>query len=91
MAIRWIQSAGFTLSRLLLPLCEWAFEKDDESAAMKAIRDWMNEQGVKNPVGEALTYNSLLCPFNPRLVLGVGVGVHQGGRRGVLGVPPGPT
>ena len=26
---------------------------------MKEIRDWLNENGIKNPVGGAFTYNSV--------------------------------
>ena len=30
----------------------------NEGATMKESRDWLNENGIKNPVGGAFTYNS---------------------------------
>ncbi len=37
---------------------------------MKEIRDWLNENGIKNPVGGAFTYNSVEHMLNNRRYIG---------------------
>ncbi len=37
---------------------------------MKEIRDWLNENGIKNPVGSAFTYNSVEHMLKNRRYIG---------------------
>ena len=37
---------------------------------MKEIRDWLNENGIKNPVGGAFTYNSVEHMLKNRRYIG---------------------
>src|SRR5699024_7526169 len=43
-----------------------AFKRYDEGATMTQIRDWPNEQGMKNTRGNSLTYNSVQQPLKKR-------------------------
>ena len=47
-----------------------AFKRYKEGATMKEIRDWMNLEGVKNPVGGAMTYNSVEHMLKNRRYIG---------------------
>ena len=47
-----------------------AFKKHNEGSIMKEIRDWLNEYGVKNPVGSAFTYNSVEHMLKNRWYIG---------------------
>lgn len=46
------------------------FQRYDEGATMTAIRDWLNEQGVKNTRGQKMTYNSIQHLLNNRRYIG---------------------
>ncbi len=60
----------FHIDPITAPFVREAFERYNEGATMKEIRDWMNEQGVKNPVGGALTYNSVEHMLKNRRYIG---------------------
>jgi hypothetical protein len=47
-----------------------AFKKYDEGATMTEIRDWLNDQGLKNTRGQPLTYNSVGHLFHNRRYIG---------------------
>ena len=47
-----------------------SFKKYDEGSTMKEIRDWLNENGIKNPVGGAFTYNSVEHMLKNRRYIG---------------------
>ena len=49
----------FHIDPVTSPFVLEAFKRYKEGATMKEIRDWMNLEGVKNPVGGAMTYNSV--------------------------------
>ena len=49
----------FHIDSLTSPFVMEAFKKHNEGSTMKEIRDWLNENGAKNPVGSAFTYNSV--------------------------------
>ncbi len=55
---------------LTAPFILEAFHRYDEGATMTAIRDWLNEQGVKNTRGQRLTYNSVQHLLNNRRYIG---------------------
>ena len=52
------------------PFVREAFQRYDEGATMKQIRDWLNEQGVRNTQGRKLTYNSVQHLLNNRRYIG---------------------
>ena len=60
----------FHIDPVTSPFVMEAFKRYNEGATMKEIRDWMNEQGVKNPVGGALTYNSVEHMLKNRRYIG---------------------
>ena len=60
----------FQLDPLTAPFVREAFQRYDEGATMTAIRDWLNEQGVKNTRGQKLTYNSVQHLLNNRRYIG---------------------
>ena len=47
-----------------------SFRKYNEGSTMKEIRDWLNENGIKNPVGGAFTYNSVEHMLKNRRYIG---------------------
>ena len=47
-----------------------SFKKYSEGSTMKEIRDWLNENGIKNPVGDAFTYNSIEHMLKNRRYIG---------------------
>ncbi|WP_302276673.1 recombinase family protein [Faecalibacterium prausnitzii] len=49
----------FHIDPLTSPFVMESFKKYNEGSTMKEIRDWLNENGIKNPVGGAFTYNSV--------------------------------
>ena len=49
----------FHIDPLTSPFVLESFRKYNEGSTMKEIRDWLNENGIKNPVGGAFTYNSV--------------------------------
>ena len=60
----------FQLDPLTAPFVLEAFRRYDEGATMTQIRDWLNEQGVKNTRGQKLTYNSVQHLLNNRRYIG---------------------
>ncbi len=49
----------FQIDPVTAPYILDAFKQYDEGTTMKQIRDWLNEQGMKNTRGNPLTYNSV--------------------------------
>ena len=47
-----------------------SFRKYRDGLTMKEIRDWLNENGIKNPVGGAFTYNSVEHMLKNRRYIG---------------------
>lgn len=60
----------FQLDPLTAPFVREAFQRYDEGATMTAVRDWLNEQGVKNTRGQKMTYNSVQHLLNNRRYIG---------------------
>ncbi len=60
----------FQIDPLTAPFVREAFQRYDEGATMTAIRDWLNEQGVKNTRGQKMTYNSIQHLLNNRRYIG---------------------
>lgn len=60
----------FQLDPLTAPFILEAFKRYDEGATMTAIRDWLNEQSMKNTRGQAMTYNSVQHLLNNRRYIG---------------------
>lgn len=60
----------FQLDPLTAPFVHEAFQRYDEGATMTQIRDWLNEQGVKNTRGQKMTYNSIQHLLNNRRYIG---------------------
>ena len=60
----------FQLDPLTAPFVLEAFQQYDEGATMKEIRDYLNQQGVKNTRGQPLTYNSIQHLLNNRRYIG---------------------
>lgn len=60
----------FQLDPLTAPFVREAFQRYDEGATMTQIRDWLNEQGVKNTRGQKMTYNSVQHFLNNRRYIG---------------------
>ena len=60
----------FQLDPLTAPFVREAFQRYDECATMTAVRDWLNEQGVKNTRGQKMTYNSVQHLLNNRRYIG---------------------
>ena len=60
----------FQLDPLTAPFVREAFQRYDEGATMTRIRDWLNEQGVKNTRGQKMTYNSIQHLLNNRRYIG---------------------
>ena len=55
---------------LTSPFVLESFRKYNEGSTMKEIRDWLNENGIKNPVGGAFTYNSVEHMLKNRRYIG---------------------
>ena len=60
----------FHIDPLTSPFVLESFKKYNEGSTMKEIRDWLNENGIKNPVGGALTYNSVEHMLKNRRYIG---------------------
>ncbi len=60
----------FQVDPLTAPFVREAFQKYDEGATMKEIRDWLNEQGVKSAWGHPVTYNSVQHLLKNRRYIG---------------------
>ena len=55
---------------LTSPFVLESFRKYRDGLTMKEIRDWLNENGIKNPVGGAFTYNSVEHMLKNRRYIG---------------------
>lgn len=60
----------FRLDPLTASFVREAFQRYDERATMTVIRDWLNEQGVKNTRGQKMTYNSIQHLLNNHRYMG---------------------
>ena len=60
----------FQLDPLTAPFVREVFQRYDEGATMTQIRDWLNEQGVKNTRGQKMTYNSVQHLLSNRRYIG---------------------
>ena len=60
----------FHIDPVTSPFVLEAFKRYKEGATMKEIRDWVNLEGVKNPVGGAMTYNSVEHMLKNRRYIG---------------------
>ena len=60
----------FHIDPLTSPFVLESFTKYRDGLTMKEIRDWLNENGIKNPVGGAFTYNSVEHMLKNRRYIG---------------------
>ena len=60
----------FQIDPVTAPYILDAFKRYDEGATMTEIRDWLNEQGMKNTRGNPLTYNSVQHLLKNRRYIG---------------------
>ena len=60
----------FHIDPLASPFVLESFKKYRDGLTMKEIRDWLNENGIKNPVGGAFTYNSVEHMLKNRRYIG---------------------
>ena len=60
----------FQIDPLTAPYVLEAFNKYDAGYTMTAIRDWLNEKGVKNTRGQPFSYNSIQHLLNNRRYIG---------------------
>ena len=60
----------FHIDPLASPFVVESFRKYRDGLTMKEIRDWLNENGIKNPVGGAFTYNSVEHMLKNRRYIG---------------------
>ena len=60
----------FQIDPVTAPYILDAFKRYDEGATMTQIRDWLNEQGMKNTRGNPLTYNSVQHLLKNRRYIG---------------------
>ena len=60
----------FHIDPLASPFVLESFKKYRDGLTMKEIRDWLNENGIKNPVGGEFTYNSVEHMLKNRRYIG---------------------
>jgi len=60
----------FQIDSLTAPFVLDAFKRYDEGATMTQIRDWLNEQGMRNTRGQRMTYNSVQHLLKNRRYMG---------------------
>ena len=60
----------FQIDPLTAPFVLDAFKRYDEGATMTQIRDWLNEQGMRNTRGQRMTYNSVQHLLKNRRYMG---------------------
>ena len=60
----------FQIDPLKAPFVVEAFQRYNDGQTMREIRDWLNENGIKNPVGGAFTYNSVEHMLKNRRYIG---------------------
>ena len=60
----------FEIDPLTAPFVAETFQRYNDGQTMREIRDWLNENGIKNPVGGAFTYNSVEHMLKNRRYIG---------------------
>lgn len=60
----------FQIDPTTAPFVLEAFQRYDSGATMKEIRDWLNERGVRNTRGQAMTYTSVRNMLTNRRYIG---------------------
>ena len=60
----------FEIDPLTAPFVAETFQRYNDGQTMREIRDWLNEKGIKNPVGSAFTYNSVEHMLKNRRYIG---------------------
>ena len=60
----------FEIDPLTAPFVAETFQRYNDGQTMREIRDWLNEKGIKNPVGGAFTYNSVEHMLKNRRYIG---------------------
>ena len=60
----------FEIDPLTAPFVAKTFQRYNDGQTMREIRDWLNENGIKNPVGGAFTYNSVEHMLKNRRYIG---------------------
>ena len=60
----------FQIDQTTAPFVLEAFKRYDDGATMTEIRDWLNEQGLKNTRGKPMNYNSVQHLLNNRRYIG---------------------
>ncbi|MCC8156699.1 MAG: recombinase family protein [Oscillospiraceae bacterium] len=60
----------FQIDPLTAPFVLEAFQRYDEGATLKEIRDWLNDHGVRNTMGRPMNYNSVQHLLHNRRYIG---------------------
>ena len=60
----------FQIDPVTAPFVLEAFKRYDRNATMKEIRDWLNGQGIKNTLGNPVTYNTVERMLKNRRYIG---------------------
>lgn len=60
----------FQIDPLTAPFVLDVFKKYDKGATMKELRDWLNENGVRNKLGKPLNFNSIQHMLSNRRYIG---------------------
>lgn len=60
----------FQIDPLTAPFVLDAFKKYDKGATMKELRDWLNENGIRNKLGKPLNFNSIQHMLSIRRYIG---------------------
>ena len=60
----------FQIDPLTAPFVLDVFKKYDKGATMKELRDWLNENGIRNKLGKPLNYNSIQHMLKNRRYIG---------------------
>lgn len=60
----------FQIDEATAPFVTEAFKRYDDGSTMTEIRDWLNEQGVKNTRGKPMNYNSVQHLLSNRRYIG---------------------
>ena len=60
----------FQIDPLTAPFVLDVFKKYDKGATMKELRDWLNENGIRNKLGKPLNFNSIQHMLGNRRYIG---------------------
>ena len=60
----------FQIDPVAAPFVLEAYKRYDEGSTMKEIRDWLNGQGIKNSLGNSVTYNTVERMLKNRRYIG---------------------